>query len=668
MIRLARRFGLLLFGVAWLLAWLAPYWRLLVTPPFALGRPAAFTVLTPIRLERENAAATLALDTAQAMAYYQGLEESLDFIALIRKAAYLSDEEKVQELLLLQRLPLTAEEAQMWLNLPEDRWAEVYRATLQVSARLLQYTYIPTDPEALYRLIEPWLPADTASDTTFLVVRLLSKYFGNVQGAARTGVYLPGDVLVYQGQEVTPQVYALLEALGLTSIDLPGLLARAALLLVWIAALLSYHYTHSKTWKELAFPALFLLVSVAYAQYGFLFYRVPSWVLFVLPIPLIGLPPLFLARDLTSGLLWTWSLALSLFLDKPGGLAFFLYYAILSFALLLPLHHFRGLREYFYTGFVLAVFSLLTSAFPAFATGWPLDRWFGMLPAFVLSAFLVSGIGLFVDYLAGSMTGQVTHLHLMDLARPDHPLLQELMRRAPGTYQHSLMVASLAEQAARAIGADDFLCRVGGLYHDVGKLYNPSVFVENQTPDTTNPLTRVDPWTAAHLIKEHVPKGLELAARYRLPKRIRDFIAEHHGTTVVFMPYKRAIEAMGGDASRVNIEDFAYPGPKPRSKETAILMLADISEARVRAANPDSVEEIRRLVRDSIDLRTREGELDNSGLSIAELRKIEDAFVHVLVGIYHHRIRYESEDNKAGQGPVRFIPAGSSKVASSVRK
>jgi putative nucleotidyltransferase with HDIG domain len=280
--------------------------------------------------------------------------------------------------------------------------------------------------------------------------------------------------------------------------------------------------------------------------------------------------------------------------------------------------------------------------------------------ATLLAAALVSGglsaslcFGLLL--LAGSVLGITTSLQLIELSRPDHPLLQLLLRQAPGTYQHSLQVANLAEQAARAIGANTLLTRVGALYHDIGKAVRPHFFIENQVAGQ-NVHEQLDPTTSASVILSHVRDGLELARKYRLPSSVQAFIPEHHGKLEAGFQLKAAVEAAGGDALRVNPEDFTYPGPRPRSRETAILMLADGVEAKARAEGPLEDAAIDRLARWVIEDRLSKGQLDRTDLTLKDIDTIRRSFVNTLRGIYHPRIRYPDSTEVEVETPSPVSP------------
>jgi len=258
----------------------------------------------------------------------------------------------------------------------------------------------------------------------------------------------------------------------------------------------------------------------------------------------------------------------------------------------------------------------------------------------VVGGIASAGLAILLQFLSAQYLGLTTALHLMEISRPDHPVLRFLLTNAPGTYQHSLQVANLAEQAAERINADPLLTRVGALYHDIGKALNPAFFIENQIAGTINPHNNLDPAISAKIIINHVSDGLALARKYRLPKRIRDFISEHHGTMIARYQYANAVNAANGDESKVDINQFRYPGPKPRSRETAILMLADGCEARVRAEQPKDEKELRQVIKSVFDNRISSGQLDQTNLTLHDLTELMDEFTSILRGIYHPRIEY----------------------------
>lgn len=239
------------------------------------------------------------------------------------------------------------------------------------------------------------------------------------------------------------------------------------------------------------------------------------------------------------------------------------------------------------------------------------------------------------SYILGAAFGVSTRIQLMELAQLSHPLLRQLQEQAPGTFHHSVIVGNLAERAADLIGADSLLVRVGAYFHDIGKIAKPGYYIENQMGGA-NPHDRLDPAASAKMVSEHVRAGMKLTARYRIPARVRAFVPEHHGTRLVTYFYRKA----SSQDPATDPERFRYPGPKPQSRETAMVMLADSVEAVVRASKDRSFEKIDELVDAVINERVTEGQLDECDLTLRDLRTIADSFKATLRGIYHPRIEY----------------------------
>ena len=273
--------------------------------------------------------------------------------------------------------------------------------------------------------------------------------------------------------------------------------------------------------------------------------------------------------------------------------------------------------------------------------------WIGL--ATLAGACLVNGIAsaslaLLLQYFLADLFGLTTGLRLLEISRSDAPLLKHFLRTAPGTYQHSLMVANLAEQAGEKLGLDSLLLRVGALYHDIGKTANPAFFIENQLPTNLDAHDNMPAVEVAQLVIRHVTDGRELAKKYRLPSRIIDFIMEHHGTMTAKYLYNRALAEAQGDASKLDIGSYRYPGPSPRSKETGLLMLADNIEARTRSERPKSETEIINLVNKGIETCQKEGQLANTPFTFRDLAMISEAFATTLTGLYHPRIAYPNNE------------------------
>lgn len=253
-----------------------------------------------------------------------------------------------------------------------------------------------------------------------------------------------------------------------------------------------------------------------------------------------------------------------------------------------------------------------------------------------LAGFLVSGALPLVERAFTI----VTDVTLLELADGSHPLLQELIRRAPGTYTHSMTVALLAEPAAEAIGANPLLVRVGSYFHDIGKMLKPQYFIENQNGENRH--DALEPALSTLVIIGHVKDGIALAEEYGLPRPIIDFIQQHHGTTLVEYFYREAMrlqESLG--QGHVELEpSFRYPGPKPRNRENGIVMLADAVESSSRALTDPTPGSLRKLVHDLLMKRLLDGQFDESGLTLTELHLVEETISKGLIALYHSRIKY----------------------------
>jgi len=257
----------------------------------------------------------------------------------------------------------------------------------------------------------------------------------------------------------------------------------------------------------------------------------------------------------------------------------------------------------------------------------------------LLAGFLMTGLLPFIE----RSFGVLTDLSLLEVGDVAHPLLQELVRRAPGTYNHSINVASIGEAAAEAIGARGLLVRVGAYFHDSGKMLKPAYFIENQGQENRH--ESLVPAMSTLIIIAHVKEGVELARQYNLPQPIIDIIAEHHGTTLVEYFYRRATELSQTDPNGTEIDEqnFRYPGPKPNSRESAVLMLSDAVESASRALTEPTPARIASLVHDLAMKRLLDGQFDECGLTLEELEIIESSLVKSLTAVYHGRVKYPDQ-------------------------
>jgi cyclic-di-AMP phosphodiesterase PgpH len=251
----------------------------------------------------------------------------------------------------------------------------------------------------------------------------------------------------------------------------------------------------------------------------------------------------------------------------------------------------------------------------------------------VVYGIIVVGILPVFEYLFNT----VTNIRLLELADFDNPILQKLMMQAPGTYHHSLVVGNLSDAACQAVGANALLARIGAYYHDIGKLSKPEYYSENQDI-VGNKHDTLAPTVSKMVIMNHVKEGIELARKARLNWRLIDFIQQHHGTSLVYFFYRRALENL--DEKEVGEEGFRYPGPKPSTRESAIVLLADSVEAAARALKEPNQASIAELVHKIINNKFIDGQLDACDLTLKDLEKISAVFIRILGGIYHSRVTY----------------------------
>src|SRR5690625_983667 len=260
--------------------------------------------------------------------------------------------------------------------------------------------------------------------------------------------------------------------------------------------------------------------------------------------------------------------------------------------------------------------------------------------AFGIGAAILSGvltIGLLPFFETG--LGILSDSKLLQLANPNQPLLRKLLTEAPGTYHHSVMVANLSESACEAIGANGLLARVGAYYHDIGKTVQPHYFIENQVA-MRNPHDFIKPEQSAKIIINHVIKGVEMLEKHKLPKEIIDIAAQHHGTSLVSYFYHVAKQR----DPDVDEALFRYPGPKPQTKEAAIVSICDVAEAAVRSLDEPSAEKIESIVASIVTDKLTDGQLDDTPLTLHELQSIQDTVYEALKGIFHTRIQYPEKE------------------------
>ena len=259
-----------------------------------------------------------------------------------------------------------------------------------------------------------------------------------------------------------------------------------------------------------------------------------------------------------------------------------------------------------------------------------------------VGGILAAALASFLLPVLESLTGTVTDIRLLELSNPNLPLLKRLSVEAPGTFQHSLAMANLAEAAAEAVGANPLLARVCCYYHDIGKMAKPEYFVENQRGE--NPHDHLTPWMSALVVSNHVKAGLEMARQYKLPEPVRDAISTHHGNKLIRYFYSRAKEQESPDRGEVSDTDFRYPGPRPKTKEMGIIHLADAVEAASRTLQEPTPGKIQGMIDQIVKNALDDGQFDNCDLTLKDIEKVSAAFFWVLTNAFHHRIDYPGFD------------------------
>jgi hypothetical protein len=363
----------------------------------------------------------------------------------------------------------------------------------------------------------------------------------------------------------------------------------------------------------------------------------------------VAVAPMLLTVFFDAQLAFVGAVALGVILGGMRGYEFSTIFTTLVVGLfsILAVRRVRSRSWIFKAILFLAVAYLGTIMTTAFLRYTPFDRTLlhlrdGLLINALLCPIFTYGLMVIFEYLFDITTDAT----LLELSALNRPLLRELALQAPGTYHHSIVVGTLSEAAAEAIGANSLLARVGAYYHDIGKMEKPEYFVENQKGGK-NPHEKLTPSMSYLVIINHVKRGLEIAKENGIPKEIRDFIPQHHGTNLISYFYKKALEKNGDND--VQETDFRYPGPKPQTKETGIVMLADAIEASARSLRDPSPSRIRNMVNSIIEERFKKGELDECPLTLRDLNLIQESFVRTLTGIFHGRVQYQKDQETAIQ-------------------
>lgn len=491
-----------------------------------------------------------------------------------------------------------------------------------------------------YNDAKPNLVQDTALTNT-MRDKLLSSI------APTQGVIQTGEKIIDRGEIVTEQDYQILESLRRAYEDesvsqhqrILSIVGESIMICLFIALFIIYLYVFRRSYIQSTSTVLFFcLESAIVIALSCLTLRYTSLSIYLIPFAWVPI----LTRvffDARTGLFLHFTTVLIVSLTVPAPVEFFFIQITVGMVAVSSLSDMTRRAQLAQTaGWIFLTQTLAYTAF-AFATSGDYHAIDPMMYIyFLVNALLIIGsYGLI--YLFEKLFRFISSITLVELTDINSDLLHTLAEKAPGTFQHSMQVSNLATEAAKAIGANALLVRTGALYHDIGKLTNPYYFTENQQSGP-NPLSTMEPTEAAKIVIAHVSDGVTLARKHHLPEVIINFIATHHGTSLTRYFYNTYVNAHPNE--KVDKTPFQYPGPKPSTREGAILMMADAVEARSRSLNTFTEETIGQAVDQMIDQQVADGQFSETPLSFKDVEDIRHVFKNRLVSMNHHRITYPS--------------------------
>ena len=651
--------------------------------PRDLQAPYAHEYISEIRTEdaRENAALSVArvytpTDTSVAREQIDNLRGTLLYIVTVRADEYASPEEKFSDLIELKDIALNEKTINNILALSDAEWERIQQEALSVLEQVMRnsireggLTSVQYSVSSRVSLALSEEQAQIVSELVRAFIMPNSLYSDELTEASRISArdavepiveqYKAGERIVSSGQIISPADLEALEKLGLIQSQENWLkYVGAGALILTLTLFLWLYFSRRpslllKNMRSIISTAIIFLLFLVIARL-----TIPNHAItpYLYPLPAFGLliATLF-GTDTAFALAFSLSLLTTFGLSSTFDLT--AYYLVSSLIGIMVLGKAQQVWSFLKAGIVISLVGmamLLAYWFP-FATT-DLIGITTLAAAAVFNGIASASLTLLLQFFLAQALGLTTTLRLLEISRPDAPLLQFFLRAAPGTYQHSLQVANLAERAAEKIGADALLVRVGAFFHDVGKAENPQFFIENQPHGNINTHENLAPEESAEIIIRHVADGVKLGRKHRLPSRLIDFILEHHGTNITRYQYVQALKNNNGDISKVDIEKFRYPGPAPRSRETALLMLADGTEAITRAENPQTEEELRSAVHKIFDNVQKSGQLKNTKLTLRDIFLINESFVSTLRGTLHTRVKYPKAKNLTASGDTHTRP------------
>ena len=594
----------------------------------------------------------------------------IDYVRAVRADPIATHEQKQAMLDAIDGVHLTPEVTDQLIGMSDETWQRITQEIVAVIDLALRNEIRDVNVEEARARLPVLVAIDLNEAQTQLVSQIAQNFIvpnrarndalteavrqtARDQVEPRTREIEPGQMIVRQGDVVSALQIEALEQLNLRQAQVSWNsvvgYAMAAFLAALVLGLYLWRYepelldrTRALLLLALLLLSFLIMAKVMVPNRTVLPFVYPAAAFSMLVAVLVGPGMAMTATVVLAGLVGVMA---------GNALELVVYTAIGGIVAILMLNRAEHLNSFFWAGLYVALADVIVILTFRVADGFtdPIGL-VTLIAAAGLNGGLSASLTLVGLFLIGYLFDVTTTVQLLELARPNHPLLNELLHKSPGTYHHTLMVANLAEQAAERIGANSLLTRVGAYYHDIGKTTRPYMFVENQV-EGANVHDQFNPRTSAEIIISHVTEGVKLAKKYHLPSRVRAFIPEHHGTMRVSILYQKAVEQSPNGAAGVDESAFRYPGPKPQSKETALLMLADGCEASARANRPESPDQLNDLVRKVIADRIVWGQLDECPMTIAELDKVRESFAATLQGVYHPRLRYPGQEAKGEGSP-----------------
>ena len=651
--------------------------------PYDIHAPYAITYQSQILTARQQEAAASAVpliyspaNTNIARQQLEQLRNAQAYINTVRADGFASQDQKMSDLAALEGVDLSHETIKGILALSATRWQSVSQETTSILDQLMREPIREEQLMAVSQKVPTLVSLSFSDDQSAIITDLVQAFVvpnslyneqltesarqqarDNITPVSRS--FITDETIIQGGKVITVTDYEALQQYGLAQPKnrWQDIVSSLGLTLITAAIFSIYFRNNPKLFsgdlgmRKLTIWMMLFLIFLMIARVS-----IPGHAVIPYVYPVMGfaltISALFSAELAIISIV---PLAFLIPYNLPDAQILTLYYLLGSVFGVFILKRPKRLTSFFWAAAAIAISGAAVAI--AYRIIQPTADWVGVATlalTSIINGIASASIGLILHYYLAQFLGQTTALQLIELSRPDHPLQQLLMRNAPGTYQHSLQLANLVEQAADVIEADAMLARVGALYHDIGKTQNPYFFIENQLPGNINPHNDLDPEISAATIIRHVQDGMDLARKYHLPRQLSDFIEQHHGTTITRYQYSRALELAKMNKDAVDMDKFRYPGPRPTTKEIALLMLADTCEARMRAERPKDENELLELIKSVVKDKQDLGELNDTQMTFQNLEEVIGSFTSTLRGVYHPRIQYPKSEGELKTRPVSY--------------